>query len=901
MSEEQVAAQEREIAALKEEVARLSQQASRTGSPRAGSPRAFSSFPAGVPARSPRPGSPRSPSPRGARPRSASPRGRPQSPSSPSAVAFGSTVRKVTPNDFFHASMRGGPLTEPLPQRGLVEREKLLMGTKKLQGPSLLTRKKYGAKPSEWDRFKPENMEEGGNMLEDDNPFNDPFKYHPFKGMAFPPTDYIGPDDIRETDDMSTLRPANALRLRFVHGYTTRKGCRANLFYNANGHMVYHAAALGIVYDKATHEQMFFHGHDDDITALDLSPRDRLTVVTGQLGKDPKIIVWSSQPSGNSRHLPQLCLIHGDHKRSIIGLSFSPNGQFIASMGYDNNRSIAIYQWGKDKPLEKMRIGFDKGHSDDVYQLCYNPVTDHVVAGGKKFLRFFGLKEGALSNPEADARAAAKAGGSHTPALAENESKIWAKKGTFGADLGAQDVMALAFDDEGVTYAGSSLGYIFRFAEQATDLMVQAHPQPDSGYDPKNLCRVTALWFNPHTKVLISSGDDGWLHQWNPKAWGASGNKPLASYDLNKYVISELKGNIVKMDDKELDKPNPVRGRPAAAHSLCGDEKGNVLVGTVANEIYEFQFGGGDPMCYVQGHYDEMWGLAMHPTKNECATGAEDETLRLWNLESRSFMTMQKLPGPVRCAGYSPDGKWIAVGLGGKFTGHKATGKWLVLDSATLEVKFEPPHTRFERAAETKFSPDGRYIAVGNGDNGIDVYAVPGSGGHGDDGSGFRKVCKFEGHSSFINHLDWSEDSKKIQTNCGAHELLYWKLYDDHNRWRPHQEKSSSSMRDEPWSTQTCIYGWHVRGLWPEGADGTDINACARSNTELREMIATSDDFGKVKLFRYPCIIPNADNRPYGGHSSHVTNVAFSPDDRWLVSTGGEDRAVFQWECMIEK
>ena len=38
-------------------------------------------------------------------------------------AAFGSTLsssrpRKVTPNDFFHASMRGGPMTEPLPQRG---------------------------------------------------------------------------------------------------------------------------------------------------------------------------------------------------------------------------------------------------------------------------------------------------------------------------------------------------------------------------------------------------------------------------------------------------------------------------------------------------------------------------------------------------------------------------------------------------------------------------------------------------------------------------------------------------------------------------------------------------------------------------------------------------------------
>ena len=36
------------------------------------------------------------------------------------------------------------------------------------------------------------------NALDDDNPFNDPIKYWPFKGGAFPPKDYIGPDDARE-------------------------------------------------------------------------------------------------------------------------------------------------------------------------------------------------------------------------------------------------------------------------------------------------------------------------------------------------------------------------------------------------------------------------------------------------------------------------------------------------------------------------------------------------------------------------------------------------------------------------------------------------------------------------------------------------------------------------------
>ena len=60
------------------------------------------------------------------------------------------------------------------------------------------------------------------------------------------------------------------------------------------------------------------------------------------------------------------------------------------------------------------------------------------------------------------------------------------------------------------------------------------------------------------------------------------------------------------MDDKELDKDNPMRGRPAACTSIHGDGKGNIVVGTVCNEIYEIEAadfdGTGDasPMCIMQ-------------------------------------------------------------------------------------------------------------------------------------------------------------------------------------------------------------------------------------------------------------------------------------------------------------
>merc|ERR1719238_1199386 len=180
-------------------------------------------------------------------------------------------------------------------------------------------------------------------------------------------------------------------------------------------------------------------------------------------------------------------------------------------MGKDNNRSIALYRWGKDKSMEQMRIGIDKGHNDDVYALAYNPVTDHVVAVGKKFIRFFGVEEGPSESRDAK--------------LSAHESKMWAKKGVFGKGKVPGDIMCVAFASggthyDGTTFAGSADGTILRFMEQATDLSVKAHPI--EGNEP---AKVTALWFDPLKHVLVSSGDDGFIRMWDPGRWGRGGDQ----------------------------------------------------------------------------------------------------------------------------------------------------------------------------------------------------------------------------------------------------------------------------------------------------------------------------------------------------------------------------------------
>lgn len=57
------------------------------------------------------------------------------------------------------------------------------------------------------------------------------------------------------------------------------------------------------------------------------------------------------------------------------------------------------------------------------------------------------------------------------------------------------------------------------------------------------------------------------------------------------------------------------------------------------------------------------------------------------------------------------------------------------------------------------------------------------------------------------------------------------------------------------WPSASGVFGAlsvvFILGVWPEGSDGTDINAVCRAHE--RKLLSTGDDFGKVHLFSYPC------------------------------------------------
>ena len=54
------------------------------------------------------------------------------------------------------------------------------------------------------------------------------------------------------------------------------------------------------------------------------------------------------------------------------------------------------------------------------------------------------------------------------------------------------------------------------------------------------------------------------------------------------------------------------------------------------------------------------------------------------------------------------------------------------------------------------------------------------------------------------------------------------------------------------WATFTGVLGVEVNGIWEKYTDTNDVNACDASFQN--EVLVTGDDFGLVKLFRFPCL-----------------------------------------------
>uniref|UniRef100_A0A8C8S2G0 EMAP like 1 n=1 Tax=Pelusios castaneus TaxID=367368 RepID=A0A8C8S2G0_9SAUR len=362
------------------------------------------------------------------------------------------------------------------------------------------------------------------------------------------------------------------------------------------------------------------------------------------------------------------------------------------------------------------------------------------------------------------------------------------KQGLFEKQEKPKFVLCVTFSENGDTITGDSSGNILVWGKGTNRISYALQGAHEGG--------IFALCMLRDGTLVSGGGKDRKLISWN--------------------------GNYQKLHKTEIPEQfGPIR--------TVAEGKGDVvLIGTTRNFVLQGTLSG-DFFPITQGHTDELWGLAVHPSKPQFFTCGHDKHITLWDA-----------------------------------TSHHPIWNKIIEDPAQ--------------------SSDGIFLAIGSHDNCIYIYSVS------ENGRKYNRLGKCSGHSSFITHLDWSVNSQYLMSNSGDYEILYWIPS------ACKQVVSVETTRDIEWVTYTCTLGFHVFGVWPEGSDGTDINAVCRSHE--RKLLSTGDDFGKVHIFSYPCSQFRAPSHVYGGHSSHVTNVDFLCEDTHLISTGGKDTSIMQWRVI---
>ncbi|KAK9816488.1 hypothetical protein WJX72_000919 [[Myrmecia] bisecta] len=435
-----------------------------------------------------------------------------------------------------------------------------------------------------------------------------------------------------------------------------------------------------------------------------------------------------------------------------------------------------------------------------------------------------------------------KAPGSVTTMTASSQSGQYGKEAT-------HSIWSACFLPTGLVLTGGPEGQICVWKGDKLVRCVPGHAKgplvhrPDG---PPTYGGVRCLRLREDLKTLLSGGADGHV-----LVWDVSSGDLGAQLQMVPMVLASQVGEVTPPALRALD---------------CRPGSDQFIAGTAAGDIWEVD---NEPSILIWGHESSLLALATNPVYPHIyATISDSDKVVVWDANTRKIVRLLSVGMKAGCATFSPDGQHLAVGMQGGGI------KILEFHPATRQVWWCKP---FKLAVdELRYSPNGRYLAAASHEQVIDVFDVK---------QGYKKVTRCHGHSSAIRHLDWSADSTVLQSNDQAYEVLCFDAQTG--------KAAGDNQRDTVWASWTCVLGFAVMGIWPRDSDGTDVNACDRSPSQ--QYLATADDFGMVKLFHYPCVVQHAPCHPYRGHSSHVTNVRWTADEKRLVSTGGIDRTIMQW------
>ena len=363
---------------------------------------------------------------------------------------------------------------------------------------------------------------------------------------------------------------------------------------------------------------------------------------TARDGKTFEDARYASHPPARRRSLGRRLPL----RRSVKALAMSPTGSHVASA---DGSTLRLWQ-DKDGAARPVGDGFH-GHDQEITALAFDPGGGAFVASGGKdnTIRVWDLEGGSLGEPrrghDSWIRSVAVADDGRSVFSGSNDGTVrrWeVTRNPVPVPCGERiKVRGLAADGQTVLLeAGGGLFGVNANCEKQKILRGEptreAHSLPEPG--------------------------PGSAAETRPSAMSASG-RYVAYHDRHgEIVIHDLEGE--KEDWPIADPPSGLRTLAIArdGDAVAGARDAVADAGDVSIQLWSR--GRSEPHSLTGGHSRTVISLAFTPDGRMLASGSQDNTIRLWDVDTRENVGLpfRGHEGWVSALAISPDGRWVASG-----------------------------------------------------------------------------------------------------------------------------------------------------------------------------------------------------------------------------------------------
>ncbi len=530
------------------------------------------------------------------------------------------------------------------------------------------------------------------------------------------------------------------------------------------------------------------------------------------------------------------------HTRSIMSVTFSPNGEHLASGSYDN--TIRLWEVESGRCVQVL-----EGHTAEVFSVTFSPKGEHMASGSRdKTIRLWELKNGRCEQVFKGHTGAVNSvmfspNGEHMASGSWDKTiRLWElESGRCVQVLEGHTnwVLSVTFSRNGEHLASGSYDKTIRLWKVESgrcEQVLEGHRH-----------YVNSVTFSPNSEYLASGSNDQTIRLWELES-----------------------GQCKQVLEGHTRSVNSVTFSPNGEHMASGSSDKTI-------RLWEVESGRCEQA--LEGHTSGVNSVTFSPNGEHLASGSYDETIRLWKLESG--WCVQMLEGHtswVKSVTFSPNGEHLASGSDDN------TIRLWKLESGRCEQVLEG-HTG--EVLSVTFSPNGEHLASGSFDNMIRLWELE---------SG-RCVQVLEGHTRNVNSVTFSANGRHLVSGSSDKTIRLWELesgqceqvLEGHTNWVKSVTFSPNGKHMASGSDDKTIRLWKVEsGRCEQVLEGHTNQVNSVTFSPNGKHMASGSDDKTIRLWELESgqceqVIPTV---------SSVLSVAFSGDGRYLTA-GDSSGSVF--------